>query len=268
MVQLQELQSRVEMMQEEAYRERSEKEALLRSNERLQHQVDKLLKIAALRTSPAAESLEAARNDPVADAEAVLENRIAALEYRRLKPESSNSGEADALSSSTGLSVTRASSLVSQAEVPATLGSTSKVLAPMPESSQIEDPGPPRRSAAEVQALLPSEVQLIRPSDASQASDAVATSDDSEPKSPHVVRSHAVPSTGAGRSAVLQAPSNRSWGSSTSGAGSLNRSVASGGAGASVARPGLSAPVPTAHVKVRPYVARADSDAAEDLLCA
>lgn len=90
MQQLAEFQSKLEQMQEEASRERSEKEALRKSNQRLQMQVDKLLKIAASRTAVAAaaaaaaprpgEPLDSSKSDPVADAEAFLERRIAALE--------------------------------------------------------------------------------------------------------------------------------------------------------------------------------------------
>jgi len=76
-------------MQEEALRERSEKEALRNSNQRLQMQVDKLLKVAASRTpfSSARQSepvesssVQPPKTDPVADAEAFLECRIAAFE--------------------------------------------------------------------------------------------------------------------------------------------------------------------------------------------
>lgn len=72
MMQLQELQSKVEQMQEEASRERSEKEALRRTNEQLRLQVDKLLKVASIRIGRLDES------GAIAEVEASLGSRASA----------------------------------------------------------------------------------------------------------------------------------------------------------------------------------------------
>lgn len=72
MLQLQELQSKVEQMQEEASRERSEKESLRRTNEQLRLQVDKLLKVASIRMGRLDES------GAIAEVEASLGSRASA----------------------------------------------------------------------------------------------------------------------------------------------------------------------------------------------
>jgi len=72
MLQLQELQAKVEQMSEEASREKKEKEALRKTNERLQTQVDKLLKVASIRIGRLDES------DAIAEVEVSFDSRVSA----------------------------------------------------------------------------------------------------------------------------------------------------------------------------------------------
>lgn len=81
LLQLAEFQKRLDQIQQEASRERFEKEALRKSNQRLQQQVDSLLKVASARAPPTAtdEFLDVSRSfraEPAtADSARVLEWR-------------------------------------------------------------------------------------------------------------------------------------------------------------------------------------------------
>lgn len=85
-MEIQQLQTRMERMQEEATREkneaRSENEALRQSNKKLQMQVDKLLKIAASRIARFGEA-----NDLASDKEASLQGILATVLDGSLPPE-------------------------------------------------------------------------------------------------------------------------------------------------------------------------------------
>lgn len=107
--QLEEFQSRLQQMEQEASRERSEKEALRKSNLQLQMQVDKLLKIAASRTVLRPNELleaslaNASKSDSLADAEACLERRIFALESSQASSSSADLLEAPSSASTRNL---------------------------------------------------------------------------------------------------------------------------------------------------------------------